>query len=568
MFTHRSTVLSFAAIGMFVAGAAAQGTPPVAAAGERYVGEMTGDDVYIRSGPSKNYYPVMKLSTGNRVTVVGSEAGWVAIVPPAGAFSLIDANYVDRGDGKLGIVNGNNVNVRAGSLLSGQKYAVQLKLKKNAEVDVIEPGDDGYLKIVPPEGAKLWVSQDFVRRIATVDPVEPGETVDSADPAEGIAAADPPAQRTDSASAAPTSSGGVSTEPPPSESGSAPAAAVASPVDTTSSQEAGKSGSEYAVISWRDLPAEPAAKPDADSSKLPVPFKPVAPSTDESSKPERPVESTGPAAPASVTAAGPDPAPTPSMPTRITEPPPERRAGAEAKRPASASAGASGSSWKVQPIEATDIKAVRAALEALDGELQAELAKPLAERQFAPIIERFRPHAEQSDDEFSRAYAQQRVTFMERLSNIMASAVNVQELSRAVQTDRASFQAARDLIAAPRTLNERGFHAEGQLRTSAVYDALVGPKRYRLVDPASDIPRTLCYLEFASESTVAAEGYLGRNVGIRASARRVQTGDVEPVPIFVVGEMTLLDRTVVPSVEPDHAELESAPRRTATSRVP
>lgn len=130
-----------------------------------YIGEITGNDVYVRSGPGRDYYPVMKLQAGARVQVLREYFGWAEIVPPEGAFSLIHRNYVDVGPGKLGVVNGDRVIVRAGSVLyPGQKYARQLKLNRGAEVRIV--GEEGeYYRIEPPEGATLWVHADYVERV-------------------------------------------------------------------------------------------------------------------------------------------------------------------------------------------------------------------------------------------------------------------------------------------------------------------------------------------------------------------------------------------------------------------
>ena len=49
-----------------------------------YVARMTGNNVYVRSGPGTNYYACGKLSKGDKITVVGSHFGWLRIVPPAG----------------------------------------------------------------------------------------------------------------------------------------------------------------------------------------------------------------------------------------------------------------------------------------------------------------------------------------------------------------------------------------------------------------------------------------------------------------------------------------------------
>ncbi|UCF35070.1 MAG: SH3 domain-containing protein [Phycisphaerales bacterium] len=127
--------------------------------------EVTGDNVHVRSGPSLNHYPVLKLGAGDRVTVVGEEGDWYKILPPSEAFSLISGDYVDTADGEHGVVNGNNVRVRAGSSLSEHKYTVQTMLSKGAEVTILGRNPDGFLRISPPEGATLWVSRQFIELV-------------------------------------------------------------------------------------------------------------------------------------------------------------------------------------------------------------------------------------------------------------------------------------------------------------------------------------------------------------------------------------------------------------------
>ena len=60
------------------------------------VGEVTGTEVNVRSGPSGNYYVVMRLSAGHRVVIVDRLPSWVAIAPPKGAYSLILSVHLIR----------------------------------------------------------------------------------------------------------------------------------------------------------------------------------------------------------------------------------------------------------------------------------------------------------------------------------------------------------------------------------------------------------------------------------------------------------------------------------------
>jgi len=154
--------------------------------------EITANDVYVRSGPSLNHYTVSKLNAGDRVTVVGETGDWFEIVPPKDSFSLVSGDYVDRrADGALGIVNGDRVRVRAGSHLNDNKYTVQAMLDKGVEVTIVGSNPDGFLRIVPPEGATLWISKTFAALVpdgrVTGDVLGRADSVPAGSDAEGAA---------------------------------------------------------------------------------------------------------------------------------------------------------------------------------------------------------------------------------------------------------------------------------------------------------------------------------------------------------------------------------------------
>ena len=163
---------------------AAQDTvpPEVPNAKFNFIGEVNGNNVYVRSGPSDSYYPTMKLSKGARVTVRGAKFDFLKIEPPPGSFSYVGKAYVERrGDGKMGRVT-TGANVRTGSDLNSMKTTVQTKLEAGTDVD-IQGEQDEYFKISPPAGAYLFVKKDFVTPRERI----PGE-------GQGIASA-PPAQQ-------------------------------------------------------------------------------------------------------------------------------------------------------------------------------------------------------------------------------------------------------------------------------------------------------------------------------------------------------------------------------------
>ncbi|MHC4636821.1 MAG: SH3 domain-containing protein [Planctomycetota bacterium] len=138
-----------------------------------YIAEITGNDIYVRSGPGTNYYFCSKLNKGDKITVVSSKFSWSCILPPKGSFSLISKRYVnpDPVDPNIGIVKGDNVRVWAGSkhrkvMQSGH---LQVKLDKDHKVRFAgKTEEEEYYKIDPPPGAYLYVSTRFTKPVSPV----------------------------------------------------------------------------------------------------------------------------------------------------------------------------------------------------------------------------------------------------------------------------------------------------------------------------------------------------------------------------------------------------------------
>lgn len=388
------------------------------------IGEVTGNDVYVRSGPSDNHYTVTKLDAGTRVRVVGERENWYEILPTKGLFSLISTDYVDTADGRNGVVNGNNVRVRTGSSLSADhRYTVQLMLSKGAEVRISGKTGDGYLQIEPPVGATVWISRDFVSFVPD-DLLRLENQTDSALPAS---------------------------EP-------------------------------------RDAGAEPEGKATTGHST-------VMDAADES-----------------------------------TDAVVRDRAG-------SSSSGSSLSpAWQSPSV---------IALEALDAQTREALKRPLRDRDLTARIEAYREIADSQGDEFAARYAGVRIDQLTRIVELEDSARYVGSLrERAEEIRRASFAERAQLqkVAPP---VKGGFHVQGELRFSAIYPKGTTPRRYRLVDPKSPKTRTIGYIEISPQSTIQIEDFVGRYVGVRASAKRIQTGGVNPVPIYIASELIVLQPDAV-----------------------
>jgi len=180
------------------------GVKEVDASSFPYTAEITGDDVYIRSGPGTNFYHCGKLKTGDKVKVVDKQFSWSRIVPPAGSFSWISMQYVTiaPGDPSVGTVTGDNVRVYAGSDYVKPLYSTTLqgKLSKGEKVKLLGEQMDDYYKIAPPPFAYLWVSTEFTKPVpepvvtpapstpAPVTKVEPNEPKDANTPAKVVPA--------------------------------------------------------------------------------------------------------------------------------------------------------------------------------------------------------------------------------------------------------------------------------------------------------------------------------------------------------------------------------------------
>src|SRR5678815_3097774 len=50
----------------------------------QFTGVVNSNAVYVRSGPSENDYPTMKVDKGADVTVLGIKYEWLKIAPPEG----------------------------------------------------------------------------------------------------------------------------------------------------------------------------------------------------------------------------------------------------------------------------------------------------------------------------------------------------------------------------------------------------------------------------------------------------------------------------------------------------
>ncbi len=136
-----------------------------------YRAYVTSNDVYVRSGPGKNYYPTNKLAAGTAVEVYRHDpGGWYAIRPPEGSFTWVSGRYLQpTGEEGLAKVVAEEVAARVGSEFSDIRDVIQVRLHRGEVVEVLEKKEFGagpeagvWYKIAPPSGEFRWVFGKYV----------------------------------------------------------------------------------------------------------------------------------------------------------------------------------------------------------------------------------------------------------------------------------------------------------------------------------------------------------------------------------------------------------------------
>ena len=110
-----------------------------------YEAHVTADNIYLRSGPSGDYYPTSELSRGDRVEVYWqNEHGWLAVRPPKNSFSWLPSNALRLVEGEhLAEVVQAKIPARIGSFLSDHRNVAQVQLDPGAMVEVLAIVKDG-----------------------------------------------------------------------------------------------------------------------------------------------------------------------------------------------------------------------------------------------------------------------------------------------------------------------------------------------------------------------------------------------------------------------------------------
>ncbi len=138
-------------------------------ASSAYIATITSSEVEVRSGPTDRYGATGRLVSGMAVTVLHESKeypGWVAIKPPADAFSLIESSAVKIVD-RIGFVDidpRKEVSVFAGSNTSAEPAREMKRVKAGYQVivlgSVIKTNAGLFLPIAPVADEMRWIPQE------------------------------------------------------------------------------------------------------------------------------------------------------------------------------------------------------------------------------------------------------------------------------------------------------------------------------------------------------------------------------------------------------------------------
>ena len=448
-------------------------------------GVVMSNAVYVRCGPGDNYYPTLKLDKGAKVKVVGAKFDWLKIVPPDGSFCYVARLYVDRhGDGSVGRVNKDSINVRAGSALSALKIGILCDLNQGEEVEILGEEQE-YFKIKPPAKAYLYINKKFVEPDPDAKPVAQGKTEapkpetpkpETPKPEAPVTTTNPetkPEAPADATFGSPTS-------PKPETTAKAPDTAPTNPlVGETPKPEAPKPDTGKPETAKPEVTGgvpTPDATGNGDAPK-PETTKPETP------KPEFPQpEATKPEA------------------GKIETPKPEAVKPAEPVKPAA------------PRIDVSTPEAAEAAFDKAENEFQSVRTQPLDKQPVETLLQQFTTIA-QADalPESLRRVADSRVATLKLRAGAQADLLKARQAESDLKQKQLALQAEQqELMQRIAETSVKIYTAVGTLQPSSLQHGQ--GTLYRVTDPATG--RTVCYVRSSDPKTVEL---IGQFVGIKGA---------------------------------------------------
>jgi hypothetical protein len=122
---------------------------------------VTGDRVSMRTKPHIDGELLDRAMRGEEMEFFETTNGWVAVQAPDSLNFWVSSEYIENG-----VVNPEKLNVRSGPSLN---YNVVAVVSKGDQLD-LRGEFNTWLKIAPPAGSRVWMSEDYVEVIAPPAP--------------------------------------------------------------------------------------------------------------------------------------------------------------------------------------------------------------------------------------------------------------------------------------------------------------------------------------------------------------------------------------------------------------
>jgi|GEM_PF-4055933 len=434
------------ACGMHAGAANAQKAP--------YLAVVLQDDTPLRAAAGPTYYAVGNLKAGSLVRVDDVLFNWSRVAAPKGSKSYIRQQHVDRrGDGTMGVVNSNYVEVFAIGMgeqntSPGDAYIAHGLVPKGGRVKILK-SVNGYYLIESPESAYAFLEPDSVRQASPTEIALWESQSDQAKHATEQAVA-----QAASAVEAEAEATALESEKPETQTAEAAAEELEAITAVESAAAEPETSAQDTAIQTTDSKAI-----EAQTAKAVEPEVSTVVAVEEVKHVEF--------APADATAVE---AQTQTAQPEINQPEVVVDAGKDAPAP-----------MRVVSVSGSPV-----------------LVK--TENQMLPMF--LLPAEEQPLDAMQRAYVElqkdssltedDRALVATRLS-VIASNRKLANTIRQLRAAQKAIEVARAQEAAQPSIAPNRYDQIGMLVTSTLYDGVSLPKLYRLVDPTSQ--RTIAYVE-------------------------------------------------------------------------
>lgn len=452
---------------------------------------MVVKDVQVRAGAGETFYVVGQLPQGAVVTVDEVIFGWHKIVSPPGTYSYISQEDLRlSSDGQIGSVVASRAPVKAASTQGpGDSYRRQIYLLQGDLVQIVDQ-EGGFFKIVPPNGAYVFLPPGSVERVA---PGQMPDTTATERDAQGIASDSlqaetqvqaPQASDQESSQAAPIVEYTQGNQPDntpqelPGLTGPPIQPGAGQPSEDQSFADISESGSPAVSVAEELTPqGQPAA-----SSALP----PETPASPESPEPPSSPVSQGltTQSPAALT------------PQAFAWEQGEQGGVSDIIRPDSVKP-------RVQPISPQ--------LSAAERWLQQSLVLPLEQQPIEQLLAQYEALWETPNIPLvDRKIIAARLPMLRHRASVVAALKDVQSARKGLSTFDVEQLKRRPVANTDPGAPARQYDSVGMLLASSVYNGVNLPRLFRIVELAQ--MRTIAYVRL--KPSIAPATCLGKNVGI------------------------------------------------------